>query len=194
MSDKDASPNARTVDDLDRAVRTIARHFDTDEVIIIGSQAILVHDADAPVIMRTSGEIDAYPGNIQGWELLNPGQLASEEINSLFGSGSYFHESFGFYIDGVDAGTAKLPPGWRERAVTKAVRDDGKTIQAVAPCIEDLIVSKLHRLDHKDKDFILACHIMRVLDKALIQQRLAETNPEMEIAARAVMFLEMLPD
>lgn len=189
-SDKDA----RTGDDLDRAVRAIARHFETDEVIIIGSQAILVHDPEAPVIMRTSGEIDAYPGNIHGWESQNPGQLASEEINVWFGIGSRFHETFGFYIDGVDAETAKFPPGWRERAVGKTVHVDGKTIRAVAPCIEDLIVSKLHRLGRKDRNFIRACHDMRALDGALIEQRLAETGPAEEIAIRAKMFLETLQD
>ena len=58
-TDKFAGPDARTVDDLDRAVRAIGRHFETDRVIVIGSKAILVHHAHAPVIMRTSGEIRA---------------------------------------------------------------------------------------------------------------------------------------
>ena len=95
MIDKPIIPNVRTVDDLDRVIRAVGRHFETDEVIIIGSQAILVHHAQAPVIMRTSGEIDAYPGNIQEWESQHPELLASEEINALFGIGSHFHESFG---------------------------------------------------------------------------------------------------
>lgn len=189
-SDKDV----RTGDDLDRAVRAVGRHFEADEVIVIGSQAILVHDAEAPLIMRTSGEIDAYPGNYSAWESRHPGQLASEEINVWFGIGSRFHETFGFYIDGVDADTAKFPPGWRERAKTRTVRDDGKTMRAVAPCIEDLVVSKIHRLDRKDRDFIRACHDMRALDVALILKRLAETGPAEEISTRAAMFLETLQD
>ncbi len=186
--------DARTVDDLDRAVRAIGRHFETDEVIVIGSQAILVHDAEAPLILWTSGEIDAYPGNSRAWESRHPGQLASEDINVWFGIGSRFHETFGFYIDGVDADTAKFPPGWMERAVGRTVHDDGKTIRAIAPGIEDLVVSKLHRLDRKDRDFIRACHDMRALDMALIQQRLAETRPKADVAARAAMFMETLQD
>lgn len=100
----------RTIDDLHRAVRALAVHFDTDVVVIVGSQSVLLEWPDAPVLMRTSGEIDAYPGNIREWEAKNPGDLASEEINVLFGWGSQFHETFGFYIDGVDETTAKLPP------------------------------------------------------------------------------------
>ena len=190
--DKPAGSDTRTVDDLDRAVRALGRHFDTDEVIVIGSQAILVHHAQAPVIMRTSGEIDAYPGNSRVWESQNPGQLASEEINALFGSGSRFHERFGFYIDGVDANTAKLPPDWKDRADMRAVDDNGGTIRVIAPSIEDLIVSKLFRLDEKDRDFIRAWHALQPLDGALIRRRLAETEPEKEVAAHAEMFLEML--
>jgi hypothetical protein len=56
-------PNARTQEDLERAVRAIAREFNTDTVIIIGSQAILLSWPDAPAVMRSTPEIDAYPEN-----------------------------------------------------------------------------------------------------------------------------------
>jgi hypothetical protein len=75
----------QTEGDLRRAVRSLARHFKTDTVIMIGSQSILVDWPDAPVQMRLSGEIDAYPANARAWEKANPGLLASEEINALFG-------------------------------------------------------------------------------------------------------------
>lgn len=66
----------RTVVDLDRAARAISDCFATDTVFIIGSQAILVIRPDAPVILRTSGEIDAYPGNVCDWEVAVPTRLA----------------------------------------------------------------------------------------------------------------------
>jgi hypothetical protein len=55
-------PKFRTKEDLERAVRALAREFKTDTVIIIGSQAILMSWPDAPQAMRGSPEIDAYPG------------------------------------------------------------------------------------------------------------------------------------
>ncbi|SMF22220.1 hypothetical protein SAMN02982917_1044 [Azospirillum oryzae] len=54
---------ARTLDDLDRAVRALATHFKCDTTVIVGSRATLVGWPDAPVLFRTSPEIDAYPGN-----------------------------------------------------------------------------------------------------------------------------------
>ena len=158
MSHDFAGAGERTVADLHRAVRSIGQHFKTDTVIIIGSQAILVDWPDAPVVMRTSGEIYAYPGNIREWAACHPGALASEEVNAMFGWGSEFHGTHGFYIDGVDEDTAKLPPGWKKRAVEKTVMDEGTAIRVMAPCLHDLIVSKLQRLSPKDKDFIRTCH------------------------------------
>jgi hypothetical protein len=55
----------RTFEDLVETVRAIARLFKTDKVFIIGSQSILLSWPDAPIVLRTSGEIDAYPENIR---------------------------------------------------------------------------------------------------------------------------------
>jgi hypothetical protein len=107
--------DVRTIEDLERAVRALAVHFETDTVVIVGSQSVLLDWPDAPILMRTSGEIDAYPGNNRDWEAKNPGEIASEEINALFGYGSNFHTTHGFYIDGVDENSARLPADWRSR-------------------------------------------------------------------------------
>jgi len=192
MAHRFAGPGIRTIDDLHRAVRAISRHFATDTVVIIGSQAILLDWPDAPALMRISGEIDAYPGNIREWEAQNPGELSSEEINALFGFGSRFHIAFGFYIDGVDETTARFPADWKTRAVEITVADEDRTIRVIAPCLEDLIVSKLHRLSPKDREFIRACHAARRLDLALIESRLMRSQPAPGIASPARNFLDAL--
>ena len=77
--------------------------------------------------MWISPEIDAYPANARVWELQektrhpNESPEASEHINALFGSGSMFHQTHGFYIDGVDENTARLPAGWQKRAIVRRV-------------------------------------------------------------------------
>lgn len=87
------SLEVRSVADLETAARALAFHFQTDTIIIIGSQAILVGWPEAPVVMRTSPEIDAYPANARLWEFRmnerakTPGEFveASEDINAFFG-------------------------------------------------------------------------------------------------------------
>lgn len=144
-------PKVRTREDLERVVRAIAREFKTDTVIIIGSQAILMSWPDAPVAMRISPEIDAYPGNARDWETAEASKdegfspEASEHIHALFGEGSQFHLSHGFYIDGVDEMTAKLPLNWQMRATVRSLNVDGRMVKTMAPSPDDLIVSKLAR-------------------------------------------------
>ncbi len=72
--------------------------------------------------------------------------VASEHIDGLFGSESQFHRTHGFYIDGVDETTAKLPRGWRTRAVTVQTEVEGRTVIGVAPALEDLVVSKVRQV------------------------------------------------
>jgi hypothetical protein len=142
-----AERSIRSLEDLDRTVRAIATEFKADTIYIIGSQGILLAWPDAPTTMKASPEIDAYPANAKAWEAeekrKHPDESpeASEHIDALFGSGSHFHRSHGFYIDGVDENTARLPSDWQTRAVIRSVAVDGRSVIAIAPCPDDLIVS-----------------------------------------------------
>jgi hypothetical protein len=187
-----ADRSHRTLEDLQRAVRAIATEFGTDKVFIIGSQAVLVEWPDAPTDMTSTPEIDAYPGNAKLWQAMNSDMEASEHINALFGYGSQFHQTHGFYIDGVDEGTAKLPPGWEDRAWVRKLDIGGKTVSVVAPSAEDLIVSKLARLDPKDQEFIEAYNTGRPLDLTLIEDRVRASQWDASVADRAIMFIRAL--
>ena len=152
--------------------------------------------SDLPKIMRTSGEIDAYPANYLEWEAApdNEGFIASEEINALFGVDSNFEDAHGFYIDGCDGTTARLPPGWEKRAVYRDVSSYGKAVTIVAPCTDDMALSKLVRLVEKDKGWLSSHHEQRPLDKNMLLTRLRESNVRPEIYDNAANFLSGLPD
>jgi hypothetical protein len=188
----------RTIADLERTVRAIATEFNADTVFIIGSQAILVGWPDAPPAMNISPEIDAFPANAKIWETQekakHPGESpeASEHINALFGEGSQFHETHGFYIDGVDESTAMLPADWRTRAIVRKVEVGSRVVTAIAPCPEDIIVSKLARLDGKDRRFIEAFHAVRPLDPAVIEERTRSSPMDPAAAERAVAYMRRL--
>lgn len=63
---------------------------------------------------------------------------------------------------------------------------------AVAPCPEDLIVSKLARLADKDKSFIEAYHSARPLDLSVIEERIRLSDFEAPIADRARAYVRIL--
>ena len=185
----------RTVEDLRRTVRAIANHFKTDEVVIVGSQAILVSKPGAPREVRFSREIDAYPANAGAWQAEHNVE-ASEEINALFGYGSQFAKTHGFYIDGVDERTAMLPPDWRLRAAVRSENVDGRRVRVVAPGPEDLIVSKLARLEDKDRDWIRAYRTRYAWNHDLIRKGLASLPlpaAKLEAALRFVSAVDRGP-
>ena len=188
----------RTLEDLDRAVRAIATEFKTDRIFIVGSQGILLAWPDAPLALRTSPEIDLFPENAKAWEIQEKKRYpdespeASEHIDALFGSGSQFHRTHGFYIDGVDENTATLPQGWRTRAVIRRIEVGERFVTAIAPCPDDLIVSKLARLGDKDKQFIEAYHSARPLDPNGIEKKIRLSNFESAVADRALIYIRNL--
>jgi hypothetical protein len=189
----------RTLDDLLRVVRALAYEFETDTVFVVGSQAILASMPDAPDAARESPEIDAFPANARIWELTEAKRtrdgvqpIASEHIDGLFGSESPFHRTYGFYIDGVDETTAKLPRGWQSRALRVQTEVAGRTVTGVVPAPEDLVVSKVARLDERDKRFVSAIHGARPLDLELIEQRIRKTDLDPAVAERAIAYIRSL--
>lgn len=158
--------------DLERAVRSVARLFDSDEIVVIGSQALLVVHDDVPRELRMSEEFDAYTADYVDWERSNPGEEASEVINAMLGEGSTFHRTHGFFVDGVDATTAQLVPEWRNRAVSRVIEVDGRRVTVVAPEPNDLVAAKLTRGDPKDISFARICLRQGMVKHDMIRDRL----------------------
>ena len=101
-----------TRDELEHAIRAACDVADLDEVYIIGSQSILGEYPDAPDQLRQSAEADIVP---KADPALAP--LLAEKIEAALGYLSTFHESFGFYVDGLTIDAATLPRGWEGRVV-----------------------------------------------------------------------------
>jgi len=180
----------RDRDGLLRAARSVAEQIEADRVIVVGSQAILLTWPDAPMALKITPEIGLYPENNRDWEARNPGFEASEEISALFGEMSAFHQSFGFYLDGVDENTAQMPPDWMKRAATAEIDVYGRTAVIICPAIQDVVVSKLHRLAEKDVDFIRECVAAGHIEVASVLAGLRATKPEPAILSRAQNLLK----
>jgi hypothetical protein len=102
-------------DQLEHAVRTACQIIGSNEVIVVGSQAILgtYDEAALPAEATMSVEIDILPIAPTSTETSRLADL-NEGVAGEF---SPFEELHGFSIDGVDLDTAILPTGWRDRLV-----------------------------------------------------------------------------
>ena len=81
-----------------------------------------------------------------------------------------FHQTFGYYAHGVDETTATPPAGWPDRLVPLVNANTGG---ATGWCLEvhDLAVSKLVAGLEKDLDFVRVLVRERMVDPALLEER-----------------------
>lgn len=154
-----------TRSELEHIIRAACSIALDTELVIIGSQAVLGQFPDAPAELLTSTEADVFPRN-------KPER--AELIEGSIGELSMFHETFGYYADGVDEATATLPATWKERLV--AIRGPGTAGNTGwALEIHDLLVSKYVANRDKDRRYCRAALAHALADPDTLRRRLAET-------------------
>jgi hypothetical protein len=135
-----------TRDELEHIIRASADVTNQYEFMIVGSQSILGSFPHPEAVFTMSAEADIYP--------LNAPELA-EKIEGALGEGSQFHDTYGYYAQGVGPDTAVLPAGWlgRVHRVQNAATND-----RVGYCLDvvDLFMSKAVAAREKDRDFCMA--------------------------------------
>lgn len=168
--------------DLEHLIRASTQIADDQELIIIGSQSILGQFPDAPASLLVSVEADVYPRN-------HPER--SDLIDGSIGEGSPFHDTFGYYAQGVGATTATLPAGWEQRLV--AICNEN-TRGATGWCLEphDLVVSKL--VAGREKDLLFAQDAVRhgLVSAATLALRLRTTPVSDELRPHVEQRVERL--
>lgn len=122
-------------------------------ILVIGSQAILAtHDAaDLPEGVTLSVEAD-----VAFFE--DDDEAKSDMVDGAIGEDSMFHETHGYYGQGVSISTATLPAGWEDRLVS-FVPVDSRPAEAVCLDLVDLVVAKL--VAGREKDLSFAAHLLR---------------------------------
>lgn len=160
--------------ELEHLIRAAGAITGAEEIIVIGSQAILAARPDSPEVLLRSSEADFFT-------LRGPGD--SDLIDGTIGEGSPFHETFGYYAQGVWLDTAVLPDGWRDRLL--AIRNEN-TRNVAGLCLEphDLAVSKLVAGREKDREYVTEMWRHEMLDDPLIIERIAclPTTEEVKVA------------
>ena len=119
--------------ELEHIIRASGEIANDDEIIVIGSQAILGQFPNAPVRFLMSMEADIYPKN-------DPKK--ADKVDGAIGEGSSFHELHGYYAQGVGNRTAVLPENWESRLV--AVNNENTNgVTGYCLKVHDLAISKM---------------------------------------------------
>lgn len=175
-------------DQLEHAIRAACQIIGADEVIVVGSQAILgsVTEDRLPAQATMSLEVDILP--IADDEATTA-ELA-DRIEGVAGEWSTFEDAHGFGIDGVSLETAALPDGWRDRLVKVQNDNTAATIggnpRFTGWCLErhDLCAAKLVALREKDTNFVAALIDAGLVDPRLIDERLGRLDGRHAVAAQ----------
>lgn len=168
-----------TREQFEHAVRAAGAVLGVEEVLVIGSQA--VHGSfggPLPEEATRSVEVDvAVPDDPEG--------MKADLIDGSIGEGSMFHQTFGYYAQGVVEKTAVLPRGWRDRLVRF---ETPATNGVVAWCLEphDLWISKAVAGRPKDLEFCDALLEAGLVDPDRLQERVAEVGDLSEPLRRKV--------
>ncbi|QUN32167.1 hypothetical protein KB879_38830 (plasmid) [Cupriavidus sp. KK10] len=133
-------------EDLEHIIRAAADITNEYEFVVVGSQSILGLIPNPPAVFTMSAEADIYP--------LNATHKA-DAIDAAIGEGSRFHETYGYYAQGVGPETACLPAGWESRL--QRIQTAG-TNGRVGYCLDlvDLFMAKAAADRDKDRVFCMA--------------------------------------
>lgn len=139
-----------THEQLEHVLRAASEVTAEIDVLVIGSQAILGSIAHERLPIEATTSIGADLAFFD-----DPDDSKADQVDGGIGELSKFHETFGYYAQGVSVSTAVLPTGWRERLVTLSSAGTGA---ARGHCLEahDCVVSKLVAYREKDRAFAAA--------------------------------------
>ena len=164
---------------FEHTVRAAGAVLGVSEVLVIGSQA--VHGSmtgQLPIEAARSVEVDvAVRGDVEG--------RFADLIDGSIGEASMFHDTFGYYAQGVVESTARLPAGWQARLVPF---DTPATRGVTAWCLElhDLWISKAVAGREKDREFCRALLQRGAVQADVLESRL-DAVPALDTRVRSAV-------
>ncbi len=157
-----------TRDQLEHVLRASAAITTDKSFVVVGSQSVLLPYPNAPTELLLSNEVDLYPA-------LHPER--SDLIEGAIGQLSMFHDTFGYYADGVGPETATMPADWMKNAALHYIGD----LTVVVPDLHDIAVSKCVAGRDKDAEWVRGLFRHQMIEPARLESRLraldAATGP-----------------
>lgn len=152
-------------DQLAHLVRAAGAILGLDEVLVIGSQAVLGTYPEDRLPAATTMSLEADL-------LTRDGDPARADlIDGTIGELSPFHAAFGVYAQGVDRSTARVPSGWDERLV-RFQREDTGGVTAWCLEVHDLWVAKQLAGRPQDRSFCAALVAAALVDPRVLRERI----------------------
>jgi uncharacterized nucleotidyltransferase DUF6036 len=170
---------------LEHVLRAASQIAADPDVVVIGSQSILgaIPEHQLPREATASMEVDVAFFD-------DPDNQKSDQVDGAIGELSPFHETFGYYAQGVSVSTATLPPGWRERLVLVESQST-RPGRGYALDPHDCVVSKLVAGREKDHAFANALIEAELIDPATVAGRIDTLEIDPRVMERLKRWIGM---
>jgi hypothetical protein len=161
-------------DQLEHVVRAAASIAGVSDVVVIGSQAILASFPDWELPDEATRSVEADIGvdaSLARVDLAAGESELADRIDGALGEGSLFHQTHGYYAQGVETITAVLADGWRDRLVPLVC--EAAEPKVVGWCLEpnDLWIAKAAASREKDLAFCSALAAAGLVDRETCEDR-----------------------
>ncbi len=164
-----------TREQLEHILRASSAIAGEPDVLVIGSQSMLgsFTEDDLPPEATSSMEAD-----IAFFD--DPADAKADQVDGAIGELSMFHETFGYYAQGVSVSTAVLPDGWQDRVVALATPG---TAPGRGLCLDphDCVISKLVAGREKDLSFAAALVREWLIDPGILAIRIETVNADLRV-------------
>jgi hypothetical protein len=168
---------------LEHIIRASGEIAEVQDVIILGSQSILGQfpGIDQPLsksnitestLRRASQKI--LLRSIEADVMIPDHEEKADLIDGVIGELSLFHNTNGYYAQGVDSTTAVLPEGWEKRLIL-VCNENTNHVRGHCLEIHDLMIAKLYAGRQKDVDFFHAAIHLQLITKSILLERLDKT-------------------
>jgi len=160
---------------LEHIIRAVGSIAQDDEVVILGSGAVLGQFPAFPENLIPSAEADVFPKNKPD---------LADLVDGSIGELSPFHRTYGYYAHGVGRETAgNLPKNWESRVIS--IRNEN-TGGITGWCVEvhDLAAGKYVSAREKDLELVSALISRGIIDRETLLKRIEELDPDVRERAR----------
>ena len=170
--------------ELEHLIRAAGEIAEVQKVIILGSQAILAQfpnlseelsESDDSEISEVLQHREILVRSIEADIMIPDSEKKTEIVEGTMGELSSFHNTFGYYAQGVDRTTSKLPNDWETRLV-EICNKNTNGISGLCLEIHDLIISKLYAGRKKDVEFFQAAVNLGLLSPETLKERMNKTS------------------
>lgn len=156
--------------ELEHVLRAASAILGERDLLVIGSASVLASFPEDRLPVEASRSDGADLAAID-----DPDDAKADLIDGAIGELSLFHDTFGYYAQGVSVSTAILPDGWRGRVV---LFDTPGTAPGRGLCLEphDCVISKLVVGREKDEAFAAALIREQLIDPDVLLARIGQLH------------------